>query len=71
MINHKITGLLSILCCPHCFGNLIYQDKTNEFWCIDSKLAFPIIDDIPVMLVDESKTLTTEDISTFKIGQNV
>ena len=70
MINHKITGLLSILCCPHCFGNLIYQDKTNEFWCIDSKLAFPIIDDIPIMLLDEARAISYQEMAFLTIKED-
>lgn len=48
--------LLEILRCPHCVrekeGNLtLYQDS----WliCQDCNRKYPIVDDIPVMLIDE------------------
>ena len=49
--------LLEILACPLCKGNLIYAPKEAELICRVDKLAFPIRDDIPVMLVDEAREL--------------
>ncbi|OGT54700.1 MAG: tetraacyldisaccharide 4'-kinase [Gammaproteobacteria bacterium RIFCSPHIGHO2_12_FULL_41_15] len=50
--------LLEILACPICKGNLVYAPKDKELVCRVDKLAFPIRDDIPVMLVDEARQLT-------------
>ena len=33
----------------------------REIWCRADGLAFPIRDDIPVMLADEERTLTTDE----------
>ncbi len=49
--------LLEILACPVCKGNLIFAPKQLELICRVDKLAFPIRDDIPVMLVDEARQL--------------
>lgn len=51
--------LLAILVCPLCKGHL--DVKKKELWCYFDKLAFPIHDDIPVMLIDEARTLTQDE----------
>ena len=47
--------LLDILVCPICKANLEYVKPTAELVCKPCKLAFPIRDDIPVMLADEAR----------------
>ena len=49
--------LLDILACPICKGELDYDKENNELICEKDKLAFPIRDDIPVMLESEARTL--------------
>jgi len=48
---------LEILVCPECKGKLEYNKKDNELICHHDKIAFPVRDDIPVMLVDEARQL--------------
>ena len=52
--------LLDILVCPVCKGNLDYRKAEQELVCKPCKLAFPIRDDIPIMLTDEARTLPPE-----------
>ncbi len=47
--------LLEILVCPVCKGDLIYDEKNQELICYESKLAYKVIDGIPIMLVDEAR----------------
>lgn len=54
--------LLDILACPICKGLLVYDKTKNELICKIDKLAYPIRDDIPVMLEDEARKLTSEEI---------
>ncbi len=49
--------LLDILVCPICKGPLVYRRAEGELICKADRLAFPIRDDIPVMLEDEARTL--------------
>ncbi len=49
--------LLDILACPVCKGELEYDKEHSELLCHKDKLAFPIRDDIPVMLESEARTL--------------
>lgn len=49
--------LLEILVCPLCKGPLHYDKSAQELICRADRLAYPIRDDIPVMLVDEAREL--------------
>lgn len=53
--------LLSILVCPLCKSGLHFNEQ-HELICRIDKLAYPIRDGIPVMLVDEARTLTPEEM---------
>ncbi|WP_153076056.1 Trm112 family protein [Paraburkholderia bonniea] len=47
--------LLEIIVCPLCKGPLSYVRAAQELVCSVDKLAYPIRDGIPVMLVDEAR----------------
>ncbi|UCC57227.1 MAG: Trm112 family protein [Gammaproteobacteria bacterium] len=49
--------LLDILACPLCKGPLVYKKEAGELVCKADRLAFPIRDDIPVMLEEEARKL--------------
>jgi len=55
--------LLDILVCPLCKGPLRYDKAKAELVCQADRLAYPIRDDIPVMLEDEARRLGEEEIS--------
>ncbi len=59
MIDKK---LLDILACPICKSPLRYNKDQQELICRADRLAFPIRDDIPVMLEDEARQLSTEEV---------
>ena len=58
MIDKK---LLDILACPLCKSPLRYDQAKEELICRADRLAFPIRDDIPVMLEDEARQLSSEE----------
>ena len=49
--------LLEILVCPLTKGPLGYDQKADELISEQAGLAFPIRDGIPIMLVDEARSL--------------
>ncbi len=49
--------LLEILVCPLTKETLSYDPKAEELISEKAKLAFPIRDGIPIMLVDEARPL--------------
>ncbi|MEX0740564.1 MAG: Trm112 family protein [Pseudohongiella sp.] len=53
--------LLSILVCPVCKGPLVYIREQNEMICYADALAYPIRYDIPVMLENEARTLSSDE----------
>jgi len=53
--------LLAILACPVCKGDLKYDREKQELICKADGMAFPIRDEIPVMLEKEARTLSTDE----------
>ena len=53
--------LLDILACPVCKGPLIYRKEKNELVCKADRLAYPVRDDIPVMLEEEARLIPAEE----------
>lgn len=53
--------LLEILVCPLCKGPLVYRKAERELICKADRLAYPIVDGIPVMLEDEARALNSMD----------
>jgi uncharacterized protein YbaR (Trm112 family) len=53
--------LLEILVCPSCKGPLIYNKQDQELICKADRLAYPVRDDIPVMLEEEARRLEAEE----------
>jgi len=53
--------LLDILACPVCKGPLVYRKDAQELVCKADRLAYPVRNDIPVMLVDEARTLAVDE----------
>ena len=58
--------LLSILVCPVCKGELHYQREAGELICLADGLAFPIRDDVPVMLSKEAREMTLEERDQYR-----
>lgn len=54
-------NLLDIVVCPICKSDLQLDEACHELICKVDKLAYPIRDDIPVMLVDEARSLSPEE----------
>lgn len=50
MINEE---LLKILACPQCKKGVFLED--NYIVCRSCKIKFPVVDGIPIMLLDEAK----------------
>ncbi|MDH3830609.1 MAG: Trm112 family protein [Gammaproteobacteria bacterium] len=52
--------LLDILACPVCKGPLVYDQEAGELICKPDRLAYPIKDDIPVMLEEEARQIPAD-----------
>ena len=54
--------LLDILVCPICKANLEHRKTDLELVCKPCKLAFPVRDDIPIMLEDQARRISGEEL---------
>lgn len=54
--------LLDILVDPVTKGPLIYDSKTQELISRAARLAYPIRDGIPVMLPEEARELSSDEV---------
>lgn len=56
------TKLLEILVCPVTKGPLTYDHERQELLSRTARLAYPIHDGIPILLENEARTLTDEEL---------
>ena len=54
--------LLDILVCPVCKADLKYHKADLELLCKPCKLAFPIRDDIPIVLEDQARRVSEDEL---------
>jgi len=47
--------LLELIVCPACHATLVVDETAEELVCSGCGLAYPVRDDIPVLLVDEAR----------------
>ena len=62
------TKLLDILVCPVTKGPLVYDRAKQELVSRTARLAYPVRDGIPVMLEDEARRLTPEEVDKLQEG---
>jgi uncharacterized protein YbaR (Trm112 family) len=60
------TKLLELLVCPVTKGPLDLQRESQELWSRSARLAYPVRNGIPVLLENEARTLTDEELETLK-----
>lgn len=58
--------LLEILVCPVTKGPLHYDKENQELISKSARLAYPIRDGIPVMLEDEARSVSDEEVENLK-----
>ncbi len=56
------TRLLELLVCPVTKGPLEYDREKNELISRSARLAYPVHDGIPVLLENEARPLTDEEL---------
>lgn len=58
--------LLEMLVCPASKGALVYDRAAQELVCAQSQLAYPIRDGIPIMLPDEARSLSDDEVLRYR-----
>lgn len=56
------TKLLELLVCPVTKGPLEYNREKQELISRSARLAYPVRDGLPVMLENEARTLSDEEL---------
>lgn len=59
--------LTEVLVCPQCKGPLTYVREKNELHCAKCVLGYPIVGDIPVMLVKEARELDPQELREARV----
>ena len=54
--------LLEILVCPVCKGPLDWKECVPDLVCHACRIAYPVRDDIPVILPEEARRLEADEI---------
>jgi uncharacterized protein YbaR (Trm112 family) len=60
------TKLLELLVCPVTKGPLDLQPESQELWSRSARLAYPIHNGIPILLENEARTLSDEELESLK-----
>ena len=58
--------LLEILVCPITKGPLIYDKENQELISKSDRLAYPVRDDIPIMLEEEAREISENELEKYK-----
>ena len=53
--------LLDILACPICKGPLKFQRAAEVLVCRAERLAFPLVDGVPMLLEEDARSLNPDD----------
>ena len=60
------TKLFELLVCPVTKGPLDVQRDLQELWSRSARLAYPIRNGIPILLENEARTLSDEELESLK-----
>ena len=52
--------LLEILVCPVCKGKLNYDVEKKELLCRFDRLAYPVVNGIPVMMAEKARAYSVQ-----------
>lgn len=58
--------LLDILVCPVTKTRLVFDKSKQELISTAANLAYPVRDGIPIMLENEARTLSPEEVETYR-----
>jgi len=53
--------LLEVLVCPQTRGPLRYDKERQELISDGARLAYPVRDGVPIMLIDEARELSADE----------
>lgn len=54
---------LALLVCPQCKGRLEWREEQQELVCRGEKLAFPVVEGIPHLLLSAAREMSSDEIN--------
>lgn len=64
-------SLLEVLVCPLTKGPLHYDRAAQEMISVNAGLAFPVRDGVPILVEDDARTLTDDEIEKHSTRRRV
>ena len=62
------SALLSLLVCPVSLSDLIYDKGQAELVSLRSRLAFPIQDGVPIMMIEAARLISDDDVRRLRMA---
>ena len=59
-------ALTEILACPLCKGKLKYDKTGQRLICLADALAYPVRNNIPVLIADEAEQLDSDEVKKWR-----
>ncbi|WP_019675575.1 Trm112 family protein [Arsukibacterium perlucidum] len=59
-------ALTEILACPLCKGKLKYDKTAQRLICLADGLAYPVRNNIPVLIADEAEQLSPDEVKKWR-----
>ena len=60
------SALLSLLVCPVSLSGLIYDKGQAELVSLQTRLAFPIQDGVPIMMTETARQMSDEEVNRLR-----
>ena len=60
--------LLSLLVCPVSLSGLIYDKGQAELVSLQTRLAFPIQDGVPIMMIEAARIISDDDVKRLRVA---
>ena len=60
------SALLSLLVCPVSLSGLIYDKGQAELVSLQTRLAFPIRDGVPIMMTEAARLMSDDEVNRFR-----
>ena len=62
------SALLSLLVCPVSLSGLIYDKGQAELVSLRTRLAFPIQDGVPIMMIEAARLISDNDVRRLRMA---
>ena len=67
-VQNTNSALLSLLVCPVSLSDLIYDKGQAELVSLSSRLAFPIQDGVPIMMIEAARLISDDDVKRLRVA---